>query len=316
MQPSGNTSRSPANELGARSSVVSSDLDGVTWIASYPRSGSTFLRALLSNYFYGDGEAVSLNDLHRYIPADTFEGLWRLVPGAPSDPALDAVWPARRHFFQHFRNRFRAPPLSAIKTHSANVSYNDIPAFDFHLNDHIVYVARNPLDVAVSYADYNHRDLNSAISMLSLSGALITGGHVGGIELRCSWNEHAISWLTAPPCPLQIIYYRDLCEQTETTLAKLIDFLGFPVDPVRVEHAVRACRFEELRRQEDAMGFIESPDVMKSGRFFREGRSDQWQSALTPDQAIRLADACKEGMSMLGFTDRREGSATTSFPTR
>jgi len=81
---------------------------------------------------------------------------------------------------------------------------------------------------------------------------------------------------------------------------------------------VEASRFDKLREQEAVRAFNEAPPTLRSGSFFRKGKTLQWLRELTPDQAFRLADECAEVMRLVGYTDPRavlfDGSNALKLP--
>jgi hypothetical protein len=282
------------------------DEESLLWIASYPRSGNTFTRILLANYFVAGQDTYDLNRLHTFIPPDTSGVLWdEFAKQHPVAAIPEGMWKSRQRFFGHYRTK-KIAPLAAFKTHTANIEAFGSKAFDFRKNDRIIYVVRHPLDVALSYSDFNGQDLEFAIQNMSESGTCLTHKEIGVFEVRGSWTEHVASWLTMPACPLLLVRYEDLRSNTAQVLESMLAFLGTPVISQRVEQAVEASRFDKVRATEAAHNFAEAPETLKSGTFFRKGTSLQWLRELSPEQAYRLADACEPIMSKLGYAHPRD----------
>jgi hypothetical protein len=279
----------------------------LVWLASFPRSGNTFTRILLANYFAAEQEAYDINRLQDFIPADTGAGLWgSFAAGQNAAPTLDWSWNARHRFFDYYRALPKPHAFAGLKTHTANVQTLGLDAFQFRKSDRIIYIVRHPLDVVLSYADYNGRDLESAVRVMSTSGTCVQYPYPGGVEVRGSWIEHVTSWLHEKGCPVLLVRYEELCANTEQILKAMLDFLHAPILPERIRRAVDASRFDRVRAQEEQHRFIETPDTVASGTFFRRGQSLQWLRELSPDQAYRLADACEPVMSKLGYTHARD----------
>lgn len=282
------------------------DEESLLWLASYPRSGNTFTRILLANYFAAADDAYDINRLHEFIPSDTSGILWdAFAQQYPQAGGSEGMWQARLQFFEHYRAN-KAGSLSAFKTHTANIEALGSKAFDFRKNDRIIYIVRHPLDVALSYSDFNGQNLELSIQTMCESGTCLTHKDFGVFEVRGSWAEHAESWLKGPQCPLLLVRYEELRSQTEEVLKTMLTFLGASVISERVKQAVDASRFDRVRAQEAAHSFNEAPDTLKSGAFFRRGQSFQWLREFSPEQAYRLADGCDPMMSKLGYTHPRE----------
>jgi hypothetical protein len=278
------------------------DAESLLWLASYPRSGNTFTRILLANYFLAGEEAYDINALSAFLPSDTHPALWKsFSPSASGPVTLRETWQIRPRAFEHYRKTRDPKVFPGLKTHSGNLKISGVEGFALRPNDRIVYVVRHPLDVLLSFADFIGKDLDYSITEMCTSGAYSLEGWYGAIEVRGSWQEHVTSWITSPPCPVLLVQYEALRSDPEKTLRTMLAFLGAPVVPERVTRAVEATRFEKLRQQEEEHSFVEASQTSLSGTFFRKGQSLQWLNALRPEQAYRLADGCGEIMQRLGY---------------
>jgi hypothetical protein len=277
----------------------------VIYLASYPRSGNTFARILLGHYT-AEEEALDLNRLEEAIPADTTDFLWRGVPDYESQEITARNhWTYRRQVIEAYRRQPAPLSFRGLKTHTANLTAFGAPAFDLRPQDRIVYLARHPLDVALSNADYNNHDLDTAIDLMCRPGTCVGGATLGSVEARGSWPEHVAGWLDATACPVLEVRYEDMVADTAGTLRRMVAFIGLPVEEDRVKRAVELSTFSRLQRQERESGFAEAPAKTRSGRFFREGRANQWRTEMTPHQIRRLSDYCGETMARLGYPDPR-----------
>ena len=283
------------------------DAESLLWLASFPRSGNTFTRILLANYFASGTEAFDINALHDFIPADTSAFLWKEYAADKNGPQpLEWTWGHRAGFFDYYRIRPKPDGFKGLKTHTANIVTLGSSAFQLRKNDRVIYIVRHPLDVLLSYADFNGRNLDSAIDVICSSGATVQHPEIGGVEVRGSWLEHVSSWLKTTDCQVLLVRYEELRANTELILQAMLGFLGAPIDSDRVRRAVEASRFDRVRAQEAQHSFNESPDTITSGTFFRRGTSFQWLRELAPEQAYRLSDACEPVMSKLGYTHPRD----------
>jgi hypothetical protein len=289
------------SEIGRN--ISSRHEDSIVYIASYPRSGNTFARILLAAYHGLD----DINRLEEIIPADTTESLWRGVPDyAAQEISARNNWRFRRQVIEDYRRRTAALPFRGLKTHGANLTAFGAPAFDLQPHDRIVYLARHPLDVALSNADFNNQDLDTAIDLMCRPGTCVGGPTLGSIEARGSWPEHVAGWLGTGACPVLLVRYEDLCTGTAETLRKIVAFIGLPVEEDRIARAVEQSGFASLQQRERETGFTEAPAKTRSGRFFREGRSNQWQTEMSREQIRRLSDYCAGTIAALGYSDPRE----------
>ena len=281
--------------------------DSLLWLASYPRSGNTFTRILLANYFADDTGPYDINKLAAFAPSDGMGALWRDFLGdRPPPTTIEEGWALRPDFIRHYRKSILSSSVPALKTHTANVGVFGKRGLDLKTSDRTIYLVRHPLDVLLSYADFNGQDIEAALEAMTASGACMLTDLPDVAEVRGSWAEHVSSWITASPCPVLLVRYEELRANTEQILKDMLNFMGAPVERDRIRRAVDASRFERLREQEVSHKFGEASDLQKSGRFFRKGTSFQWLRDLTPDQAYRLSDACEPIMGKLGYTHPRE----------
>jgi predicted GNAT superfamily acetyltransferase len=112
------------------------------------------------------------------------------------------------------------------------------------------------------------------------------------------WCEHVESWLAAP-FPVHLMRYEDMLADPHAAVLAMAEFLGLPVSEATVATAVEATGFSRLQAQERATGFAESP--RHAAAFFREGRADGWQRALTPAQADGIVAAHGQVMRRMGY---------------
>ena len=140
----------------------------IVWVASYPKSGSTWMRMLLANFLSDSGEAVSINDLGEVLPGTTWFGLADfddrvgVSPGECTSGEAETLLP--RLYRERAARAADGGRLLFCKTHDVP---RDTPAgeplFPEDVTAGAVYLVRNPLDVAVSWAFYtgNDRELTS-----------------------------------------------------------------------------------------------------------------------------------------------------------
>lgn len=277
-------------------------MHSAVWLVSYPRSGNTYLRALLANYVSGLPRPMSLDELSASTSGEHDEAFWREVTGKPAaDRSLEEEWLARQAYFRALRARAPGPGF-LLKSHTMNGVLAGQRAYEFLPQDRIVHVLRHPCDVAMSCADFYGITLEESVSRLLTEGLFVDARPELGFEVLGSWAQHTRSWMAETSAPVHRIRYFDLVGDPAGALRGLLAFLNVPVDEARVRAAVEFSRFDSLRAQEDVGSFRERPKSSHSGRFFRVGRSLQWLDALTPEQADRLVAPNRDLLDELGFT--------------
>lgn len=273
----------------------------ITWLASYPRSGNTYLRALLANYIHAQDRPVSLNDLPKISVGEHIEEIWAELTGKPlAERTLEDEWAGRAAYAEQLRNAASEGTL-LVKTHTINASHKSIPAFEFKPGDRVIHLVRHPADVAISCADFYGIDVNRQIERMLKEGLINDSRPRQGFEVLGSWSQHVHGWLNETRIPVLTIRYADLVQAPEAVMATLAPYIGMTPEPARIAKAVEFTRFERLRKQEAEAGFIEASPNSLSGQFFRRGRPGQWRETLTPEQAERLLAPNRDLLEKLGF---------------
>ena len=118
-----------------------------------------------------------------------------------------------------------------------------------------------------------------------------------------SWARHVRSWTETPGLCPHVIRYEDVWHDPHRTFAALLRFLNLPVEPGRLDKAIRFCSFTELAAQEQRCGFVEARPDGRS-RFFRAGRVGEGREVLNARQQRELFRALGDVMAAFGYTGR------------
>jgi aryl sulfotransferase len=267
-------------------------MSGIYWLASYPKSGNTWLRLLLRSYRRG-GTAVDINDLAEegwIINSRTqFDEQMGLSASDLTDAEILNWWPSALQKWAQGRTE-----PAYLKTHAQGAPW------DFTLG--AVYLVRDPRDVALSLARHANRSIDAAIEMMGTPDKLMNRSRYRLqrrlLESWGSWSQNIESWLAPMPFPVHILSYEAMRADPVAALSGLLPALGFPVDPALVEAAVGATALETLRAQEAANGFAEAEGP---NRFFGEGRVQGWRDRLTDAQIARIEADHGTMMRRLGY---------------
>ena len=264
-----------------------SDLKRVIWLASYPKSGNTWLRSLLAHYLM-PGKAPDLNNLRQFTTGDVRRDFFDAAAGTPYTGTTLEEWirlrPAAMRLIAGSK-----PGHHFVKTHCQLTRVHDQDLIQPELTAAAIYVMRNPFDLALSFARHQGCDLDMAIDRMCDADALM-GTDNGIFEPLGRWDEHVQSWIGAPGLPLHVIRYEDMLANTGKAMRGLLQkFLRMKVDGPKLARVIRANSFEQMKSFEEKHGFLEKPQGMS--RFFAKGRAGVWREDLTPEQVARLRAA-------------------------
>jgi sulfotransferase family protein len=271
------------------------------WLASYPKSGNTWLRAVCTAWS-NDGP-IDLNALAGRPLASNRES-FDVALGIPSSSLTAAEIDLLRPRVDELIAAEAPAPLLR-KVHDAyRLEPDSQPIVSVPATRGAVYVIRDPREVAVSYAHFMGRPFAWAQRRLNDPEAALQASddrlHAQLRQRLGTWSQHVRSWVDEPPFPVEVVRYEDFAAAPVETFGRALRFAGFPeVDDARVADAVERASFERLRRAEDEGGFGERP--AKTANFFRSGRPGSWRDELPTDLAGRIREEHGEVMARFGY---------------
>ena len=280
----------------------------VVWLAAYPKSGSTWMRALLANFCSGKPAPVPINELRTALPGsstasrqhfDEFTGLASAdCTDAEAELLRPAVYRARAQ-----RHAGAGTPFFYVAHDAYQTTRGSEPLFPEDISTAAVYIARSPLDVAVSWAFYvGHEDVGAGVAMLRSERAALLGPDWPRLGQRLlDWSGHVASWRKAP-FPVLTVRYEDLLADAAGELQRVAHFLRLDGadDPARLQRAAAFSSFALLRQAERQTGYDETP--AQAQRFFRSGKAGDGRRRLSASQVRDVLRAHGETMATLGYS--------------
>jgi Sulfotransferase domain len=245
------------------------DARNIVWIASYPKSGNTWLRFLICNLVFG--------------PTDSAESLQTLAPDLHELASL----PPPTGQMVLLKTHFPSLRLPVARTVAA------------------LYIVRHPLDVMLSNFHYAQRSGRPGFNTPDALDRYIDSYIAAGGDSRWSalgmgtWQENVTSWVAAQsPFPIFWLRYEDLQKDAEAMAHSLCRFLGIERGPGEIADAVRGASFERMSQIEEAdirarrVGIFYKPYLdapIRDGlRFMRAGKGGDAGLSLRPEQLIRF----------------------------
>lgn len=264
------------------------NLQRIVWLASYPKSGNTWLRTFIDAYFLQKDEKLDINRLGIHSKSDTAARFFsEAVGGAFHATSIDewlAARPTALRLLAESDTR-----LHFVKTHSQARKFRGQPLIPPELTEAAVYIMRNPFDVVPSFARHMSTDIEGAIRGMTDANKTLCDVDHGIWTILGRWDDHVRTWTTAPGLTRRILRYEDMFAEPEPTFRGLLEFLRIPVDFGRLRRTLRRTSFQALQKQEARGGFRERPEKMR--RFFAKGKTGAWREDLTPGQVARVREA-------------------------
>jgi len=271
------------------------------WIASFPKSGNTWTRAFLHNLaglLRGEDAQQDINALGRFSTWEIRKTNYTEALGfEPAEAHRNEIAQARHGVQQRIADAYEG--LVFVKTHQALVMARGFSTINFGVTSGAIYVIRNPLDVAISYAHHMGRSIDEAIESMATDDLETAITDKAVYEVYGSWSQHVTSWTRKPHPAIYVMRYEDMIADPLRTFGGLARHLLLDAQPEQLEAAIARSAFENLRAQEEQDGFRERPE--QSERFFRDGRSGQWREVLTRHQVARIVRDHHEQMARFGY---------------
>lgn len=281
----------------------------IIWLASYPKSGNTFLRSLLTAYLFtkdGNFNFEVLKNINQFPNNVTFEKL-----GIDISNQKEVI----KNYIkvQEETNKRDGEGIRFLKTHS---TLQDIDGHKFtNLKNCLgaIYIVRDPRDVAKSYSNHNSTPIDESINHMkefNIGGGIKskdrkneTITHIG------SWSSHYTSWKEFDKVDRYLlIKYEDLVKETEKTFLKVLTFVckltkkKLDLDKNKLKNVLNTTSFESMQKLEKQNGFNEASNFNgKKVTFFKYGAKNNWKKFLTLENIKKIEDIFREEMKELGY---------------
>ncbi|MDB1090026.1 sulfotransferase domain-containing protein [Streptomyces sp. ACA25] len=97
-------------------------------------------------------------------------------------------------------------------------------------------------------------------------------------------TRHLESWWGHRNEPhVLFLHYQDLLDDLDKEMRRVSHFLDIPVDEERWPDLVQACRFSDMKADQDRMYPRDFADALTAMEFFHKGRNRQWAEILTEE---------------------------------
>ena len=281
-------------------------MNKIIWIASYPKSGNTWLRYFLGNYYFNNKDnfqpEIIKNIKKFHLDKELIKSNFHNQDFIKNPYNVSKYWIESQKKLE-----IKKGNVVFLKTHNAliNIENNEFTNSDLTLA--IIYIIRDPRDVVVSYSKYRHLDYDKTIEHMIGSKANVPfvrdAKDVSNIEITGSWAFHYNSWKDGiSVIPRIIIKYEDLLSNSEKIFTNIIKFLSnimkLEVNYKKIKSSNNLSKFTKLKNFEAKNNFFENNS---SENFFRIGKSGNWKKELNKDQIKKIEDSFKTEMINLGY---------------
>ena len=283
----------------------------IFWIASYPKSGNTWLRTLLSTYYYSSDGVYD-------------EKLLKNIDQFPTKKYLlnfeynkKIVGDTCKHWIRSQEKINIDKKLRFFKTHNA---FGKVNNFDFTNSENSIgclYIVRDPRNVFTSVKNHYELDTDKAMKWMTNEKQFIYDvqnfDDVGFSDFQfiSSWSLNYKSWKVQKKVPTKFIRYEDLSEKTFALFKEIIQFINKitnnneKIDLSKLKKALNSTTFEKLKEKEKTDGFSEAipskKDKNKKIPFFNLGPKNNWKNLLDEDLKLKLNNLFKKDLKDLSY---------------
>ena len=276
----------------------------IIFIASYPKSGNTWLRSIISSLVYNPEGRFTFNDLKKVSLFSQFSNFKNLDNHQyHTDGNLNYNWVSDNWIKAQKKINTIKKEVVFFKTHSVRGVVNKNFFTDESVCLGFVYIIRDPRDVVVSLSKHMGIDINMALKeMLSNTRRMTSFNKVN--ELVSTWKNNVDSWMQFRNVPRLVLKYEDMINNIDTSIFQIAEFLNnignlnLKMNNDFLKSIKISTSFKKLQLLEKNQKFDEATP---HSRFFRKGISGGWKKTLTNKQTKEIEDKLSIPMKHLAY---------------
>ena len=278
----------------------------IIWIASYPKSGNTWLRSIISALVYSKDGIFTFEKLKKIEQFPEKKFFKDLVKNFSDFDEIKKNWITAQDKINLDEK------IKFFKTHQGNFKIGNDHFTNNQNTQAVIYIVRDPRNLVTSISNHYSLSLNEACKFLT-SPELRGNGKSweekkdGIFNLLGKWNDHYKSW-TNNTKNLLLLRYEDLITEPKKELEKIIFFLNryvnFETNDIKNNKILESTSFENLKKMEQVGSFTENVIKKETGssvNFFNLGPKNIWQNSLDKKIIKKIEDSFKDEMNEIGY---------------
>jgi len=253
----------------------------IIWCASYPKSGNTWIRAIISSLIYSKDGKFKF-DMLRKVSLFPKRFYFKEFTNDYSDlKEISSYWIEAQEKINSDKK------IRLFKTHNGNYNFLGNDFTDTNNTIGVIYIVRDPRNIIASISNHYQLDLKqSADFLLDEKRFLFNKNDPNDlteeniITLLGSWKSHYNSWKISSNSI--IIRYEDLVSNTKLEIENLSTFIKkfikFDVSEEKIQNILETTSFKKLKDMEENEGFEEAANT--NIKFFNLGPKNDWKKTL------------------------------------
>ena len=281
----------------------------IIWLASYPKSGNTYVRAFLSAYYFSENGHFDFSQI-KNINQFPHEKFFKEKVNNMKEASKQWM-PIQRKINQDKKIKF-------LKTHSflGNYEGNIFTSPETTLG--AVYIVRDPRNVLTSLKNHFSLEDDKALKMITdkKRWLMSNNGSFASYTYISSWSNNYLSWLRNNQFRRLFVKYEDLIENKYETFRDIIVFTNTLMNRVegvnksKLQKAIETTNFDILKNKEISETFDGSESSFKSWRkfhsenknlFFNLGPENNWKKILKVNISNHIENNFEKEMKELKY---------------
>ena len=274
----------------------------IIWCASYPKSGNTWIRAIIASLVYSEDGLFNFDMLKKI---NLFPKRYYFKEFTNDYSNLKRI---SQHWINAQQNINAEEKLKIFKTHNGNYNFFGNDFTNKNNTAGVIYVVRDPRNIITSVANHYQLNLEKSLDFLLDEKRFLfntnnpnDSSEENIITLLGSWKSHYNSWKISSNSI--IIKYEDLLINTKSEINKLSTFLKkftkFNVSDQKIQNILKTTSFEKLKKMEEKEGFEEASN--STIKFFNLGPSNDWKNVLSKNLIDSVEKNFNKEMKELGY---------------
>ena len=280
----------------------------IFWIASYPKSGNTWLRTLISSYYYSKEGIFSQNIIKNIgqFPEKIHFQSFDYIPEIPIDTS--------RFWIKAQEKINLDKKLRFFKTHNVFGSINNRKFTNKANSIGCIYIVRDPRNVITSLSNHYELNYSDALKWMLSSNKYIydyeKSQEYSDFQFISSWENNYKSWKSQKEFPIKIIKYEDLLAETFAVFTDIIEFINKTtnnnekINKRKIKNSIASTSFHKLQQNEKKNGFSESISsriAKKQIPFFFLGPKNDWKNILDDGLKKELNNTFEKNLRELSY---------------
>ncbi len=259
----------------------------IFWIASYPKSGNTWIRAIISSYYYSKDGIFSENlikNIGQFPEKIHFRGF-----NYKKDNVVDTT----KYWIKAQERINKDKKIKFFKTHNCLSSINNHNFTNRENTIAAIYIVRDPRNLITSLKNHYELNYDQALNFMTSENKFIYDyrekNDYSDFQFISSWERNLISWKSQDMFPVKIIRYEDLLDKTYFISESLINFINKVsnnkkgINRQKLKNSINSTSFKKLKNYENKYGFseaVKSKNFNKFIPFFHLGPDNDWKKLL------------------------------------